>query len=88
MAEVFRALELLRELGDFSDPTGPAARLQIETLSEKLQHFAEEHPEVTFRLTEDGPEQTAAEILAEFEAEDRALAALKEAWAVERRKLI
>ncbi|HYD15715.1 MAG TPA: hypothetical protein VEA77_04885 [Hyphomicrobium sp.] len=87
MAEEFTALQLLRELGDFSDPTGPAARLQTETLIEELRRFSEEHPKATFRITEDGPEQTAAEILAEFEAEDQALAALKEAWAAERRKM-
>ncbi|MEA3052945.1 MAG: hypothetical protein QOG72_1848 [Sphingomonadales bacterium] len=87
MAEEFTALRLLRELGDFSDPTGPAARLQTETLAEELRRFAEEHPEATFRITEDGSEQTAAEILAEFEAENKALAALKEAWAAERRKM-
>ncbi|HEX8223720.1 MAG TPA: hypothetical protein VF605_07890 [Allosphingosinicella sp.] len=87
MAEQFAALQLLRELGDFSDPTGPAARLQTETLAEEFRRFAEEHPEVTFRITEHGPEQTAAEILADFEAEDSALAALQEAWAAERRNM-
>jgi hypothetical protein len=79
MADEFKALELLRSLGDFGDPTGPAARVQTDTLMIEMRRLALEDPDTRYRITEDGPEQTIAEILAELDAEDAAITAMKSA---------
>jgi len=79
MADKFKALELLRSLGDFGDPTGPAARLQTETLEAEMRRLALEDPDTKYRMTVDGPEQTIAEILAELDAEKAGIAALRAA---------
>lgn len=79
MAHTFSALELLRSLGDFGDPLGAAARLQVDSLLKDLRRHATEHPEMKYRLTVDGPEQTIAEILADLDEDDAAIVALKAA---------
>lgn len=81
MADRFRSLEMLRSLGDFDDPMGPAVRLQVETLLEEMRRDAVSNPTATYRLSEEGPELTVSEILAQFEAEDRMIAVIKQAFA-------
>lgn len=79
MTEGNKAMELLRSLGDFDDPTGPATRIQIETLEAKMRRYGAENPDATFRIHEDGPEQTTAEILEELDAEEAMISTLKKA---------
>jgi hypothetical protein len=79
MSDEFKGLELLRSLGDFDDPTGLAARVQVETMVEEMRREALLNPGATYRTNEDGPERTIKEILEGCDAEDRMIAALKEA---------
>lgn len=82
MPDRFKALELLRSLADFDDPMGPAASLQM---MEELRQEALAGSQIRYRLTEEGPEQTAVEILAEIEADRLAVAALRGALSQQRR---
>ena len=77
MEKNFSAMERLKSLGDFSDPTGPAVEVQISSLEQELRSHAIESPDSKFRLTEGGPEQTIAEIFAELDEEDRIIAELR-----------
>ena len=74
-----RIVDLLKSLDNFSDPHGPAAELQTEQLMRWLRKKAIDDPFTKYRMTENGPEQTAAEILAEIEADQAAIAALRNA---------
>lgn len=77
--EEFKALPLLRSLDNFSDPVGPSAQLETERLMKEMRRLAKENPNTTFRLTEDGPEQTIVEIMAELDAESAFISALRTA---------
>jgi hypothetical protein len=79
MKEKYSAMDRLKSLGDFSDPTGLAAQVQSSCLEQEIRRMANESPDLKFRMTEDGPEQTAAEILVELDEEERMIAALREA---------
>lgn len=74
-----KAMDDLKSLGDFDDPSGPAASLQAETLMEELRQSALENPSQTFRISESGPEQTIAEILADLDKDRAGIDALKRA---------
>jgi hypothetical protein len=74
-----KAVDLLKSLDNFDDPVGPAAQLQSERLTHELRKAAAEDTRTKYRLNEDGSEQTAAEILAELEADAAAIAALRKA---------
>ncbi|MBS0502191.1 MAG: hypothetical protein JSS55_00005 [Proteobacteria bacterium] len=72
-----KTLKLLRSLGDFDGPFSPAAILQTQTLMDDFKRFVAKHPNATFRLTVDGPDETASEILAKLEADEAEISALR-----------
>ena len=74
-----RTVDFLKSLENFDDPIGPAARLQTDRLMRELRKAAIENPITTYRMTEDGPEQTPAEILAELDADEAFIEALRKA---------
>jgi len=73
------AIETLKSLGDFEDPCGLAAEVQVETLMIELRQSALDNPNQSFRLSEEGPEQTIVEILADLDNEQAAIDALRQA---------
>ena len=79
MADRFAAQGLLQSLRDFSDPAGAASSVQIDSLLNELRPTDAVNSDQKFRLTEDGPEVTLAEMLAAFEVEEREIEALRQA---------
>lgn len=67
------------ELADkaFSDPTGPEAQAQAESLYHDMKVLAETDPAATFRVSDDGEERTLLDILAELDEDKAALAAVR-----------
>lgn len=86
MPRQLKGMDLLRSLGDFSDPVGPAARVQTDALMQEMRELALNNPEATYRISEDGPEQTITEILAELDAEDAAIEAMRAALELDPKK--
>ena len=72
--EVIKALQTLGDLDNTE-----AARVQIDTLMREALEADAANPGQTFRMTVDGPEQTLAEILAEFEKDEDELRAIRAA---------
>jgi hypothetical protein len=69
-------------LARFADPDGEAAKAQTESLEHDVRMDAAEETsgaadQQTYRLSEEGPEQTLEQILAEIDADEAAVDALR-----------